>query len=65
MASTGVLVEAGADPVMNPGDSWYVIQGFMAIVRQPQGYLRYLLRDDAPERWLIFLVPKAWFHLCT
>jgi len=29
---------------------------------QPTAYIEYLLSEDFPERWLVFLVPKAWAH---
>jgi len=29
---------------------------------QPTAYIEYLLSEDIAERWLVFLVPKAWAH---
>lgn len=30
---------------------------------QPEGYFAFLLQNHAPQRWLVFLVPKRWEHL--
>jgi hypothetical protein len=40
-----------------------VTPGLGLTENQPKGYLEYLLRGDVPERWLVFLVPRAWAHL--
>ncbi|MGH9670305.1 MAG: hypothetical protein ACRD3A_09350 [Terriglobales bacterium] len=30
---------------------------------QPGGYFEFLAKDETPERWLVFLVPRTWIHL--
>jgi hypothetical protein len=31
--------------------------------KQPNGYFDCLLKDERPQRWLVFVVPSSWFFL--
>jgi hypothetical protein len=40
-----------------------VTTGLSLTANQPAGYAEFLTKQNAPERWLVFLVPKLWIPL--